>query len=214
MTARMTDHLIAVGTAAADRLDWPRLQLHIADDFAATAAPLLSPRSYERIFLPNLVKMVERFHGRGLRISYESEGNVGPMLDLLDAAGVDGLCYMEPRAGMHLERIRERFGSRFFFIGNICNTKVLPSGDRRAIAREVHRVLSASADGGYMGLCAHSVGTDVTSDAYDYFFALMDRFGRYPLELRRLESCESFSDAIAVEPPSHEGSPVLGLFEE
>ena len=49
------------------------------------------------------------------------------------------------------------------------------------------RVLGAARDGRYIGLSAHSVGTDVSSDAYDYFHGLMARFGRYPLDLGELE---------------------------
>jgi uroporphyrinogen decarboxylase len=157
--------------------------MHIADDFASTFAPLVSPGAYERIFLPNLRRMVDAFHALGFRVSYESEGNIGPMLDLLDASGVDGLAHMEPRAGMTIAGIRARFGKRFFVMGNVCNTLVLPSNDRAAIAREVHRVLSAAGEGGYLGLSAHSIATDVTSDTYDWFFGLMDRYGRYPLRL-------------------------------
>jgi hypothetical protein len=97
MVGRMTDHLIAVGTFAVKTLDWPPVHMHIADDFASTSAPLFSPATYERVFLPNLKKMVDAFHALGFRISYESEGNVYPMLDLLDASGVDGLAFMEPR---------------------------------------------------------------------------------------------------------------------
>jgi hypothetical protein len=83
---------------------------------------------------------------------------------------------------MRIERLRERYGDRFFFLGNVCNVRVLPSGDAGAIAREVHRVLSSAADGGYMGLSAHSIGSDVSPDAYDYFWELMSRFGRYPMD--------------------------------
>ncbi len=187
MVCRMTDHMITVGTFAVESLDWPRIQMHIADDFASTSAPLFSPRTYEKVFLPNLKKMVDAFHALGFRISYESEGNVYPMLDLLDASGVDGLCFMEPRAGMSIERIRARMGARFFIMGNVCNTRVLPSNDRARIAGEVLRVLRSSTDGRYMGLSAHSIGTDVSSDAYDYFFGLMDRYGRYPIDLAGLE---------------------------
>jgi len=188
IVGRLTDHLIAVGRSVVERLEWPRVHMHIADDFASTFAPLISPRSYERIFLPNLRKMVEAFHGLGFRISYESEGNVYPMLELLDQSGVDGLTNMEPRAGMTIERIRERCGDRFFVMGNVCNTQVLPSNDRRRIAREVYRVLRASVPGRYLGLSAHSVGPDVSPDAYDYFFGLMDRYGRYPMDLGGLEA--------------------------
>ncbi len=187
LTERMTDHLIAVGRAAVERLDWPRVQMHIADDHASTFAPLLAPRSFQRIFLPNLRRMVDAFHALGFRVSYESEGNVSPMLDLLERSGIDGLAHMEPRAGMTIGGIRKRFGSRFFVMCNVCNTLVLPSNDRAAIAREVHRVLSSAVDGGLMGLSAHSVSPDVSSDSYDWFFGLMDRFGRYPIRLEALE---------------------------
>jgi hypothetical protein len=187
MVDRMTDHLIAVGIAVVKRLDWPRVHMHIADDFASTGSPLFSPAVYESIFLPRLKRMVDCFHGLGFRISYESEGNVWPMLDLLDASGIDGLAHMEPRAGMTIARIRERKGGRFFIMGNVCNTQVLPSNDRGRIAREVLRVLRSATDGHYMGLSAHSIGSDVTSDTYDYFFQLMDRHGRYPLDLAGLE---------------------------
>jgi len=143
-------------------------------------------RGHERVLLPNLKRLVAEFHALGFKVSYESEGNTWPMLDLLDEAGVDGLAYMEPRAGMRIERVRERFGDRFFFLGNVCNVQVLPSGDRGRIARDVHRVLSSAVAGGYMGLSAHSIGTDVSPDAYEYFWGLMDRFARYPLDLDAL----------------------------
>ncbi len=183
MVTRMTEHLIAVGRACVERTDFPPIQFHIADDFAATKAPLISPAVYERVFLPNLKRLVAAFRTMGFKVSYESEGNIWPMLEFLDEARVDVLANMEPRAGMRIERIRERFGDRFRVWGNICNVQVLPSGDRRAIAREVRRVLSSATEGGYMGLSAHSIGADVSPDAYDYFWELMNRFARYPMDL-------------------------------
>lgn len=187
MVERMTQHMIDVGLAAIDHLDLPPTQWHLADDFASTNGPLFSPRIYEDIFLPNLKKMVDVLHARGFKVSYESEGNVGPMLALLDASGIDGLAHMEPRAGLFMDRIRERFGNRFFFMGHICNALVLPSNDRKQIAREVFRVLSAASDGYYMSLSAHSIAPDVSSDSYDYFWGLMNQYGRYPMDLRGLE---------------------------
>ena len=53
--------------------------------------------------------------------------------------------------------------------------KVLPRGDPAEIRREVQRVRSAAHDGGYMGLSAHSIAPDVSSDAYDFFWELMSR---------------------------------------
>ena len=191
MVGRMTEHLIAVGLVAVERMSFPPVLLHLADDFASTGGPLFSPSVYERVFLPNLRKLVDAFHDRGFKVSYESEGNVWPMLDLLDESGIDGLAHMEPRAGLRIERIRERFGSRFFFWSNVCNVAALPSGQPERIRDEVARVLSAATDGGYMGLSAHSIGGDVSSNAYDYFWELMDRYARYPIDLDALRHAEA-----------------------
>jgi hypothetical protein len=89
---------------------------------------------------------------------------------------------------MRIERARERWGDRFLVLGDVCNVEVLPGGDQTEIAREVHRVLSAAAGGGYMGLSAHSIGSDVSPDAYDHFWGLMNRFGRYPMDLAALRT--------------------------
>lgn len=186
MVDRMTDHLIAVGLSALARVEFPPVLLHVADDFASTNGPLFSPVVYKRLFLPNLKRIVTVFHERGFKVSYESEGNIWPMLELLDESKIDGLACMEPRAGMQIERIRQQFGDRFFFWGNICNVQVLPTNDQDSIRREVHRVLSNATQGGYMGLSAHSIGPDVSSDAYDYFWDLMNRYGRYPIDLDEL----------------------------
>ena len=179
LVTRLTDHMIAVGMAMIDALDLPATHWHIADDFAAVKGPLISPASYERVIYPNLKRMVDALHSRGYTVSFESEGRTAPMLSLLDAAGVDGLAHLEPRAGMLAGDIRERYGDRFFIMGNVCNTQVLPSNDRAQVEAEVRRVLQAGQDGRLMHLSAHSIAPDVTSDTYDYFWNLMNELGRY-----------------------------------
>lgn len=182
LVSRLTDHMIAVGMAMIDALDLPATHWHIADDFAAVQGPLISPTSYERVIYPNLKRMVDAIHGRGYTVSFESEGRTEPMLPLLDAAGVDGLAHLEPRAGMLAGDVRERYGDRFFIMGNVCNTRVLPSNDWAQVEAEVHRVLEAGKDGRLMHLSAHSIAPDVTSDTYDYFWGLMNTLGRYRTE--------------------------------
>jgi len=44
------------------------------------------------------------WHELGFKVSYESEGTVWPMVELLDEAGVDGLAHLEPRADMRKRR--------------------------------------------------------------------------------------------------------------
>lgn len=183
LVTRLTDHMIAVGLAMVEALDLPATHWHIADDFAAVKGPLISPSAYERMIFPNLKRMVDALHDRGYTVSFESEGRIEPMLPLLEAAGVDGLAHLEPRAGMFAGDIRERYGDRFFIMGNVCNTRVLPSNDPELIEAEVRRVLAAGVDGRLMHLSAHSISPDVTSDSYDLFVRLMNELGRYPIRV-------------------------------
>ena len=104
---------------------------------------------------------------------------------MLIDAGVDIFATMEPRAGMDIVKIKEKYGDKLSFIGNICNVIVLPKGSKQDIKKEVLRVLSVAEEGGYIGGSAHSVGSDIPVENYEYMIELFREYGMYPLKLGR-----------------------------
>lgn len=169
LLTRQTDLLIATTRRMLRVGGLPRTVVWIADDCAYRNAPLFSPRTYERLIQPQLARLCEAIHATGRLAAFESEGNVGPLLDLILDAGVDVLCNMEPRAGMDVVELHRRFGARAAFIGTMCNTVLLPRGSPQAIRAETLRTLRAAADGGFVFGSAHTIGADVPVANYEAF---------------------------------------------
>lgn len=180
---RVTDHLIEVGLEALRRFDCHETGIWIYDDLAYNDGVMVGPRTYERVFLPMMARMIRAFKGAGAKkVILHSDGDVRSILDGLISVGLDGINPVEPKANMDAAALRERYGNRLALIGGICNARVLPTGSTEQIREHVRRVLSAGVGGGLV-IGAHSIGPDVSVERYDYFASLVRELGRYPLAL-------------------------------
>jgi uroporphyrinogen-III decarboxylase len=93
------------------------------------------------------------------------------------------LTNLEPRAGMDVVAIKQRFGDRASFIGTMCNTIVLPRGTVAEVRAETLRTLRAGLGGGVVFGSAHTIGPDVPVANYEAFLDTLREFGTYPLLL-------------------------------
>jgi uroporphyrinogen decarboxylase len=177
----LTRHLTAVGVESL-RLGGERLSgIWIYDDIGANAGPMVSPRTFERVFLPLMAEMVSAYKEAGADfVVFHSDGNILPLVDMLVEAGVDAIQPIEPKAGMDILSLRERYGDRLALIGGLDNAFALPRGDREAIAAGLKRALAAGKEGGLI-LGTHSIGPDIAVETYDYLHRLEEEWGRYPL---------------------------------
>jgi len=180
---RQTDLLIATTLESIRRGRHPQTFGWIADDCAYRTAPLFSPAVYQRLIQPELARLVEAFHSTGRPVAFESEGRTEPLLDLVIDAGVDALANLEPRAGMDVVALRERYGHRLAFIGTMCNTVILPRGTPETVRTETLRTLKAAVGGGLIAGSAHSIGPDVPVANYEAFVHTLRAHGVYPLRV-------------------------------
>ena len=173
LAGRVADHMAAVGVAAIRRAGLAGTGIWIYDDSASNRGPMVSPRAYERIFQPLVARMVAAYRAAGARrVVLHSDGNIGPLLEMLVDAGIDAINPVEPKAGMDVVALRERYAGRLAFIGGLDNAGVLPSGDREAIHAHVARCVAAAREGGIV-LGTHSIGPDVAVADYDYAISLI-----------------------------------------
>jgi len=183
LAERVADHIGAVGVESLRLARDDLCGIWIYDDVASNEGPMMSPRTYERVFLPVMSRMVAAYKEAGADyVIFHSDGNILALLDMLIEAGVDAIQPVEPKAGMDLPAIRERYGDRLALIGGLDNAFVLPSGDRERIAADLKRVLSAGKEGGLI-VGSHSIGDDISVEAYDYLHELEEQWCRYPLRL-------------------------------
>lgn len=176
---RLGEHLLAIGLEQLRRAGDYALGLWIYDDMCSLLGPMFSPHMFERQLLPVYQRMIDGLKSAGCpRVFLHCDGNVAPLLDMLVDAGISGLNPVEPRAGMDALALRRRYGDRLAIVGGVCNSVVLPDGDRAEIELQVRPLAEAGREGGIV-IGSHSIGKDIAPETYDYYISLLERYGSY-----------------------------------
>ena len=177
--SRVADYLTQVALQELKRTNSWETGMWISDDSANRLAPMFSPAMWEKYLLPNYSRMISTLKSQGCkRFFFHSDGNIGPFIDLLIEAGFEGLNPLEPRCGLDLVKLRERYGKKLVFFGGICNTQILPHGDKKAIEAHVRPLIELGREGGLI-IGSASIGNDISPEAYDYYISLLDKYAQY-----------------------------------
>ncbi len=131
----------------------------LGEDVAHASGLMLSPRSLERDLVPlwtrlaGLVKAVRRGTAladvgplRGYAV-FHSDGTIGSLLAMLEAAGFDGVHSLEPEAGMDAARLTEEWRGRLAFLGGL-SLPLVTSGKAKTIEDAAQRLSRVAAEGG------------------------------------------------------------------
>ena len=177
--ARVAEHLTQIAINSLERTDSWEQGLWVYDDCANSNAPMFSPAMWEKYFLDNYKGMITTLRQRGCKhFFFHSDGNIGPLIDLLLEAGFEGFNPLEPRCGLDLVKLRECYGKRIVFFGGICNTQILPRGNKKEIEAHVRPLVELGAEGGLI-IGSASIGDDISPQTYDYYISLLDKYGLY-----------------------------------
>lgn len=176
---KVADHLERMSLETLRHTGTMENGLLICDDMASSLRPMFSPEMFDRYFAPRYKTWIERVKAAGCKhVYFHSDGNILPVMDSLVAAGFEGLNPLEPRCGIDLLALRRKYGRKVLFMGGVCNTRVLPGGNRREIEAAVRPLLEMGREGGLV-LGAASINSDVPPEAYDYYHSLCVKYGTY-----------------------------------
>jgi len=155
--------------------------LLVCDDMANSKMPNFSPDIFEEFLLPRYKKMLLTVRKAGCsHVFFHSDGNIGPLLDLLIEAGFEGFNPLEPSCGLNLIKLREKYGNKIVFFGGVCNTQILPRGNKKEIEAHVRPLIELGREGGLV-IGQASIGEDVAPETYDYYMSLVKKYGNYLL---------------------------------
>jgi uroporphyrinogen-III decarboxylase len=156
--------------------------IYIWGDIAYDRCMFFAPDYWRAVYKPQLVRICEAAHSRGLKTIYHGCGNASAVFEDMIEAGVDAYNPLEAKAGLDVVDLKKRFKNRWAFNGNI-NVQVLETNDREKVRREVLTKLNAARGGGYILQSDHSIPNNVDPQTYDYMVSLAREYGRYPLRL-------------------------------
>jgi len=170
---KVAEHCTNMALETLRRSDTWETGLWVYDDMANRITTMFSPAMFERYLLPRYRKLTETVRKAGCKHCFlHSDGNIEPVLDMLLDAGFEGFNPLEPRSGLDLVRLRQKYGKRLLMFGGVCNTQILPSGDKRAIEAHVRPLIEVAKEGGVV-LGSASTGSDVPPEAYDYYMSIV-----------------------------------------
>lgn len=118
----------------------PVVMIH--DDIVWTEGPFMQPAWYRRYLFPAYERLFSHLHGTDKKIMFTSDGNYTAFIDDIAACGIDSFV-LEPTTDMAV--IAGKYGKTHGFVGN-ADTRILLTGDREAIRREVARCMDIGRD--------------------------------------------------------------------
>jgi uroporphyrinogen decarboxylase len=175
----MAEHLTGMALQTLERGSLWETGLFVCDDMANSKMPNFSPDIFAEFLLPRYKQMLAAVRKAGCKhVFFHSDGNIGPLLDLLIEAGFEGFNPLEPSCGLDLIKLREKYGKKIVLAGGICNTRILPRGNKKEIEAHVRPLIELGRDGGVI-IGQASIGDDVKPETYDYYMSLIKKYGQY-----------------------------------
>ena len=131
----------------------------LGGDFSGNR-PMISPHAYRTFILPEVRECSRRAHEAGKWTVNTTDGNLWPILDdFLIGCEVDGYLEIDYHAGMDLRRLKDAFGDRVTFFGNLDCGNILSFGSTEEVRRHVVECLEAGRGNGGHVLCASNAIT-------------------------------------------------------
>jgi uroporphyrinogen decarboxylase len=153
----------------------------VATDYCDNRGLLMGPRLFRQCVLPAFRETAKAIHAKGKYFIKHTDGNTWSILDDFVAAGVDGWQGIQPRIGMDLKLLKEKYAGKLCFFGGV-NCETLTLGTPAEVEEEVKYALRYAAPGG--GLVLTSGNTLQVGTKWENYQAMRTEareHGRYPI---------------------------------
>jgi uroporphyrinogen decarboxylase len=150
------------------------------DDFGSQRGPLISPRSFDRIFAPLKREFFEMVHSFGAKVTHHCCGSCRMLIPQFVDCGMDALQAIQPRAeGMNPYELKSEFSGKITLHGAVDVQGWLQQAERPAIRTEIHRLIDeVGKGGGYILAPCHNIQPDTPLDnALAMYDAVAERRG-------------------------------------
>lgn len=153
------------------------------DDYGATQNLIISPRSFRKLFKPELARIIQpiKEFRSDLPVAFHSDGAIGKIIPDLVDIGLDILNPLEPLPANDWAAVKAEYGDRLSFMGGV-DIKQAMTGSVEDVEAEVKRCISIfGPGGGYILTSANHLQVDVPPENVVALFDAGRKYGHYPL---------------------------------
>jgi hypothetical protein len=160
--------------------------MYIWGDVAYVNGMFFSPAAWQEYFKPITARIIDVCHKAGLMVIYHGCGNASAIYEDFIEIGLDGYNPVECKARLDAVELKKKFGGRLCFVGNY-DVREMESGDRGRIKKQALYKLQSARGGGWICQSDHSVTSGVSPESYEYLVELIRDYGKYPLNMDRIQ---------------------------
>jgi uroporphyrinogen decarboxylase len=170
--------------AAGKMIDAGADAIFVCEDLGFNDGIFAPPGIYRKHLFPYLSALIDEIKSKNVPVLLHSCGNVNEILDDLAGFGISALHPLQRKAGMDIEDIRKRYGTKLCLIGNIDATDTLAYGSLKAIENEVRNTIDiAGRDGAYVLASDSDYHDGIPPKNFIAMVKAARRYGKYPVKL-------------------------------
>ena len=153
----------------------------VGTDYCDNVGPLMGPRLFRQYVLPAFRETAKTVHAKDKYLVKHTDGNTWSILDDFVAAGVEGWQGIQPRIGMDLKLLKEKYAGTLCFFGGV-NCETLTLGTPADVEEEVkYAIQSAARKGGLVLTSGNTLQVGTKWENYRAMRASASEYGRYPI---------------------------------
>ena len=150
--------------------------IHISDDWGSQRDLLFDPELWREIIKPNLKRVIDHVHSRGVFVSLHSDGCVDKVTDDLAELGIDMIHPWQESAGMSYDTYIEKYSDKFAILGGVCVQTAIGIMPQEKMLDEIRRVFAKMRGKRWICCTSHFVQAHCSMDdleaAYDLIYKL------------------------------------------
>ena len=152
--------------------------IHISDDWGAQNDLMFSPVLWEELLCPNMKKLVDHVHARGVFASLHSDGCIRRVTDGIVRIGFDLVHPWQESAGMDYSLYLEKYSDRFAILGGVCVQTALGILPKDRLEAEIRRVFGLLKGKRWICCTTHFVQDHCSMEDLKFAFDLIFRLAR------------------------------------
>ncbi len=152
--------------------------IHISDDWGSQKDLMFNPEIWYELIYPNLKKVIDHVHSRGVFVSLHSDGCINKVTDGIVDLGFDLVHPWQESSGMSYNTYLEKYSDKFAILGGVCVQTAIGLLPQKRLEEEIRRVFKTLKGKRWICCTTHYVQNHCSVEDLEFAYDLIYKLAR------------------------------------